>query len=278
MDIESHQSSAGNVFNDVKGDPSEKVLAWKHPFTCIVAGPTSSGKTKFVLKLLENSHHMFTEKPQVIMWFYGEFQKWMLHPKYQGIEFIEGLPRDIKVNPQMVNVFIIDDLMHETDESIAKLFTKGSHHKNISVILLTQNVFHQNKHSRCINLNAHYMVIFKNVRDASQITNLAKQIQNYSNLQDMWTHDITIRDLLIYYNNRDTEPFVMALEKMISVYRKKRVDIFKDAISVPGVARILLHRSVPKNVGFSRFMEASSDIHKTFERNITGGPSIVFQR
>ena len=176
MDIESHQSSAGNVFNDVKGDPSEKVLAWKHPFTCIVAGPTSSGKTKFVLKLLENSHHMFTEKPQVIMWFYGEFQKWMLHPKYQGIEFIEGLPRDIKVNPQMVNVFIIDDLMHETDESIAKLFTKGSHHKNISVILLTQNVFHQNKHSRCINLNAHYMVIFKNVRDASQITNLAKQM------------------------------------------------------------------------------------------------------
>ena len=66
--------------------------------------------------------------------------------------------------------------MHETDETIGKLFTKGSHHKNISVMLLTQNIFHQSKHSRTINLNTHYMVIFKNVRDASQITNLGKQM------------------------------------------------------------------------------------------------------
>ena len=66
--------------------------------------------------------------------------------------------------------------MHETDETIGKLFTKRSHHKNISVMLLTQNIFHQSKHSRTINLNTHYMVIFKNVRDASQITNLGKQM------------------------------------------------------------------------------------------------------
>ena len=66
--------------------------------------------------------------------------------------------------------------MHETDETIGKLFTKGSHHKNISVMLLTQNIFHQSKHSKTINLNTHYMVIFKNVRDASQITNLGKQM------------------------------------------------------------------------------------------------------
>ena len=67
--------------------------------------------------------------------------------------------------------------MHETDETIGKLFTKGSHHKNISVMLLTQNIFHQSKNSRTINLNTHYMVIFKNVRDSSQITtNLGKQM------------------------------------------------------------------------------------------------------
>ena len=38
------------------------------------------------------------------------------------------------------------------------------------------NIFHKNKHSRTVSLNAHYMVLFKNVRDASQITNLAKQM------------------------------------------------------------------------------------------------------
>jgi len=29
-------------------------MKFKHPFTCIVAGPTGSGKTSFVIKLLQN--------------------------------------------------------------------------------------------------------------------------------------------------------------------------------------------------------------------------------
>ncbi len=182
-------SDIDKLFDNVKMDPNENILQWKHPFTCIVAGPSGSGKTNFVLQLLQNAHNMFTHKPQVINWYYGEFQKWMMDPKYTEIEFVEGLPTDIDVDPQKANVFVIDDLMHETNEIIAKLFTKGSHHKNISVILLTQNMFHQNKHSRCINLNAHYMVIFKNVRDASQITNLAKQMYpgNVRYLRDSYT-------------------------------------------------------------------------------------------
>ena len=47
---------------------------------------------------------------------------------------------------------------------------------NTSVLLLTQNIFHQNKRSITVSLNVHYMVLFRNVRDASQITNLAKQM------------------------------------------------------------------------------------------------------
>ena len=92
------------------------------------------------------------------------------------MNFVEGLPDGNSLDPSQNNLIIIDDLMHEADEKIAKLFTKGSHHKNASVIFLTQNIFHQNKHSRTINLNAHYLVMFRNVRDASQITNLAKQM------------------------------------------------------------------------------------------------------
>ena len=47
-----------------------------------------------------------------------------------------------------VNLLIIDNLMHEINEVVAKLFTKGSHHRNTRVLLLTQNIFRQNKHSR----------------------------------------------------------------------------------------------------------------------------------
>ena len=66
--------------------------------------------------------------------------------------------------------------MDATDKSITNLFTKGSHHRNISVIYIVQNLFNTNKEHRTISLNAHYLVIFKNPRDASQIVHLAKQM------------------------------------------------------------------------------------------------------
>lgn len=61
-------------------------------------------------------------------------------------------------------------------KSVCELFTKGSHHKNLSIILITQNVFHQGKYCRDISLNCKYLVIFKNPRDKSQIYPLARQI------------------------------------------------------------------------------------------------------
>ena len=59
---------------------------------------------------------------------------------------------------------------------VAKFFTKDSYHRKMRVLLWTQHLFYHNKHSRTVSLNAHYMVLFKNVRDTSQITDLAKQM------------------------------------------------------------------------------------------------------
>ena len=80
------------------------------------------------------------------------------------------------LDPTKVNLLIIEDIMHEMNEVVAKLFTKGTYCRSTSVLQLTQNIFHQNKHYRTVSLNADYMVLFKNVRDASQITNLVKQM------------------------------------------------------------------------------------------------------
>ena len=57
-----------------------------------------------------------------------------------------------------------------------QLFTKWSHHRNISVILITQNLFHQGNHCRTISLNAKYIVLLKNTRDKNQFTYLARQV------------------------------------------------------------------------------------------------------
>ncbi|KAG8239534.1 hypothetical protein J437_LFUL019203 [Ladona fulva] len=71
---------------------------------------------------------------------------------------------------------IIDDLMKEADGRVVDLFTRGSHHRNLSVIHLTQNLFHQGKGSRGISLNTYYIIYFKNPRDRSQIFHLSRQL------------------------------------------------------------------------------------------------------
>ena len=41
---------------------------------------------------------------------------------------------------------------------------------------MTQNLFYKNKQTRTLSLNSHYIVLFKNARDATQVANLAHQM------------------------------------------------------------------------------------------------------
>jgi len=49
-------------------------------------------------------------------------------------------------------LLVINDLMSETNQLVSDIFTKISHHRNISVVYMTQNVFAKNKYARNINL------------------------------------------------------------------------------------------------------------------------------
>ena len=61
--------------------------------------------------------------------------------------------------------------------AIMDLFTKGSHHKNLSVILISQNLFHQRCDQRDICISQrNYIVVFKNPHDRVQIRHLAHQV------------------------------------------------------------------------------------------------------
>ena len=70
----------------------------------------------------------------------------------------------------------MDDLTTSTDDRAVDTFTKISHQRNLSVVYSTQNLFLQNKQTRTLSLNSHYIVLFKNARDATQVANLARQM------------------------------------------------------------------------------------------------------
>ena len=63
-----------------------------------------------------------------------------------------------------------------SSKSVSDLFTKGSHHKKLTVIYLVQNVYNQGKSPRTILLNSQYSVVFRNGREASQFRTKAYQI------------------------------------------------------------------------------------------------------
>ena len=155
-------------------------LQLTHPFGLLVSGGTKTGKTTFVKKLLSNVEVMIDSPPEDIKYFYSEYQETFaeIESLVPNIQFIEGVPDAIfdSINPKTRNLYIFDDMMGERDSVIAKLFTKKSHHGNLSVIYIVQNLFHQSKDHHTISLNASYLVLTKNVRDASQVIHLAKQI------------------------------------------------------------------------------------------------------
>ena len=69
-------------------------------------------------------------------------------------------------------------MLGDKDEEKIKLwFTRKGHHRNASVVYITQNLFQQSKSSRTISLNAHYLVLFQSPRDKMQIKVLANQLQ-----------------------------------------------------------------------------------------------------
>lgn len=112
--------------------------------------------------------------PEEIVWCYGQWQNG--YGEMRNVTFKDGIPSGADFQDDKRRLVILDDLMSETDERVTELFTKGSHHLNLSIMHLVQDLFGKNKHQRTITLNSHYMTVFKTPRDASQITHLAKQM------------------------------------------------------------------------------------------------------
>ena len=158
-------------------------LRLRNPFTMLVCGPSSCGKTTFVQNLLRNRGSLYDKKPGKVFWCYKIWQKsYDIMSKFGIVDhFSHGIPTMEWIQEQIGDfnlrncTIVIDDMALEATEDTAKIFTVGSHHFNVNVIIIAQNIFTKNKFFREISLNTSYHVIFKNPRDNSSIGTLAQQ-------------------------------------------------------------------------------------------------------
>ena len=89
-----------------------------------------------------------------------------------GVQFHEGIPESDHLKSWFLKggLLVLDDLMAEggEDKALLHLFTKHSHHQNITMLYLCQDMFPPGKYAKSISRNAHYIVAV----NSSCLTNL----------------------------------------------------------------------------------------------------------
>lgn len=93
--------------------------------------------------------------------------------------------------------------------------------------------------------------------------------EDYRYCQNVWKDQkmSTFHQFLVWYNNLDVGRFVTAVERFQTFYFEKGIDVFKTAISVPGIARQLLFKTArAQNVNFALFDQNNKDLYQTIKK------------
>src|SRR5690348_5627979 len=123
----------------------------KAPFALVISGMPQSGKSTLTAQLLEQRNEIICtpndEPIDRITYCYTEYQpKFFNHLKRKipQIVFHKGLPEEYADGSDQPSIMILDDLMDEASKSSSACaaFTRTSHHRNVSLIILVQNFFH----------------------------------------------------------------------------------------------------------------------------------------
>ena len=156
-------------------------IPFHHPAAIVIAGPSRSGKTTFLRNVLEQ--RMIHPFPVRIVLVFGEWQREydLMRSKIAEIEFVKGPMSDDlyeSFDADKANMLILDDQMTEAGNSnnLEEYFVQGSHHRNLTIVFIVQNIFGKGKAMRTSTLNANYLVLYKTPRDRNQVAILGRQM------------------------------------------------------------------------------------------------------
>ena len=134
----------------------------------------------WVKKLIEHRSEMINKEINRVIYCYGERQSEF--DEMESVEFVKGMDSVVKDNDYFKSgentLLISGDLANELygNPKASKLFTQKIHHRNVSIVFITQYLYKQGKAMRDIQLNSKYLVLFKNCRDVNQIKVLSNQM------------------------------------------------------------------------------------------------------
>jgi hypothetical protein len=145
------------------------------------------------------------------------------------IEFLSGWRPELyeQLVPQNHNLLVIDDLISNChdDPTLSALFTRGSHHRNVSIILITQNYFWTGSTATDVRRNTTYLCMFRCKQDSLQVARFGQRILPHKGKYFMQSYnDATSRPhgyLFIDMHNQCPEEFMLRtniIDDHITVY------------------------------------------------------------
>ena len=166
------------------------------PFSMVISGPSSAGKSTLVGHILTNSscivfpegHNKFDQVFIIYRSLQPLYQKWQTQLENIVVTLIPetNCPSTEEVEEMLDGsknvLFIFDDISTSNCDAklqtlLQNLFSRLRHHKNISVCLLVQTLYDSKGGVlRFLHRNASYIVLFKFPRDVSQLRSLISQM------------------------------------------------------------------------------------------------------
>ena len=148
------------------------------PSTTLISGPSQSGKSHFMCNVIKQRNHLIDSKAPIndIAW----FSPTSITNKLDNVLYYQRLPnmKDLQKKTGIAKIIVLDDYLSdirgEAGREIIKIVLNGTHHLQICLFILVQNMFAP--HLRTISLNCQYLIIFKSPRSTDQIQCLLRQI------------------------------------------------------------------------------------------------------
>ena len=115
----------------------------------------------------------------------------------------------------------------------------------------------------------------------STVKNSNISTEEYAYCQLVWKKKnmSSMTDFLRWYSFLDVTPFLEAIEKQSEIYKAKRIDMLKDAISLPGLAvRWKFAETKADQFDIPLLSKINEDLYFKIKNGLVGGPSIVFHR
>lgn len=152
-------------------------LKFKIPSGMFIGGPSQSGKSTLLKRIIDNAAEMFHPPPKRILYSFGEPDPSRIAEfEESGCEVMPYLADAEKLqNTPAPFVYIMDDCMKVvTEDYLIDLFTKKAHHGNFCVIFVTQHLFA--KKSYVARINSHYLILMKAPGAKLTIRSIGSQI------------------------------------------------------------------------------------------------------